>query len=251
MCDDRKRSKAGGGGTASGPPSGGGPTVTITIHTRAILLDMDGTLVDSLAVVERVWRDWAVAHALDPAAVLAVIHGRQCYDSMRDLLPHRTHEETLADSRSLAEEETSDVEGVRAIEGARPLLDALIGLPHAMVTSATAPLARARMAAAGLAMPGVAVTAEAVSASKPDPEGFLAAAAALQVPAEDCVVFEDSGAGIAAARAAGMRVLGVGASAAHHRPHWNVPDLRAVRVHEGVEGLTMTLPQSALCDWRD
>ena len=43
---------------------------------RALLLDMDGTLVDSHAVVERCWSRWAREKGLDPAAVLAVAHGR-------------------------------------------------------------------------------------------------------------------------------------------------------------------------------
>ncbi|CAM5276673.1 hydrolase [Streptomyces avidinii] len=56
-------------------------------------------------------------------------------------------------------------------------------------------------------MPDVRVTAESVQASKPDPEGFLMGAAALGVDPADCIVFEDSAAGITAGRAAGMRVI--------------------------------------------
>ncbi len=46
--------------------------------------------------------------------------------------------------------------------------------------------------------------------SKPDPEVFLIAAGKLKLPNEECLVVEDSAAGIAAARAAGMKSLGVG-----------------------------------------
>jgi sugar-phosphatase len=81
----------------------------------------------------------------------------------------------------------------------------------------------------------VRITAESVGASKPDPEGFLKGAAELGVAPEDCVVFEDSGAGVAAGRAAGMRVVGVGARAGLHRPDAVVRDLRRVRV-EVLEG---------------
>lgn len=49
-----------------------------------------------------------------------------------------------------------------------------------------------------------------VAASKPDPEVFLKGAAALGVAPENCVVFEDAVAGLEAARAAGMKVVGIG-----------------------------------------
>lgn len=49
-----------------------------------------------------------------------------------------------------------------------------------------------------------------VTASKPDPEVFLKGAAALSIAADHCVVFEDAIAGIAAAKAAGMKAVGIG-----------------------------------------
>ena len=47
-------------------------------------------------------------------------------------------------------------------------------------------------------------------AGKPDPEGFLLAAERLRVRAERCVVVEDADAGLKAARAAGMKSVGIG-----------------------------------------
>lgn len=157
----------------------------------AVLFDMDGTLVDSSVVVERIWSQWAVGHSLDPAAVLSVVHGRQSQQRMAILLPDRSREENLADNRAMVERETTELDGIVAVAGAAELLASLAGLPHALVTSATVPLAHARMTAAGLAMPRTVVTAEDVSASKPDPAGFTAAANTLGVPADACVVFED------------------------------------------------------------
>ncbi len=215
--------------------------MTPTIHAAALLLDMDGTLVDSSAVVERVWGEWAVRHGLDPAEVIGVVHGRQGHESMAILLPGRAVEENLAENRAMLERETAETEGIVEIAGAAEFLAALAGVPHALVTSATAALARARMVAAGLSVPEVAVTAESTSASKPDPEGFLAAADALGVAPEDCVAFEDSGAGIAAARAAGMRVVGVGTGAKEHGADWVVPDLSGVRVAANKTGVELTL----------
>ncbi len=85
-------------------------------------------------------------------------------------------------------------------------------------------------------MPDTLVTAESVGASKPDPEGFRKGAADLGFAPVDCVVFEDSGAGIAAAKAAGMRVVGVGPRAAAHGPTLCVPDLTRLRVAARSDG---------------
>ena len=205
-------------------------TATAVLTTRALLLDMDGTLVNSDASVERVWRRWAERHGLDGDEVMKVVHGRQGYASMALLLPERPMEQNHADNARMLAEETADTEGVVAIPGAPEFLASLAGLPHALVTSADVPLSTARMAAAGLDLPEVRVTAESVGASKPDPEGFLKGAAELGIAPADCVVFEDSGAGIAAGRAAGMTVVGIGPRAAIHEPDVVVEDLTQVRV---------------------
>ncbi|SDO22301.1 sugar-phosphatase [Streptomyces sp. cf386] len=209
------------------------PTV---LTARALLLDMDGTLVNSDAVVERIWRRWADRHGLDQDEVMKVVHGRQGHASMALLLPDRPMEQNHADNARMLAEETADVAGVVPIPGAPDFLASLRGLPHALVTSADVPLATARMAAAGLGMPEVRVTAESVGASKPDPEGFLKGAAELGVVPGECVVFEDSAAGIQAGRSAGMRVVGVGPRAGFHEPDVVVADLREVRVEAVGDG---------------
>lgn len=211
-------------------------TVPTVLTARALLLDMDGTLVNSDAVVERIWRRWAERHGLDAGEVMKVVHGRQGYASMAVLLPDRPMEQNLADNARMLAEETADVDGVVAIPGAPEFLASLQGLPHALVTSADVALSTARMAAAGLELPEVRITAESVGASKPDPEGFLKGAAELGVDPKDCIVFEDSAAGIQAGRAAGMRVVGVGARADFHDPDVVVRDLTRVRVEAAPDG---------------
>ncbi|MGW2293545.1 HAD-IA family hydrolase [Streptomyces violaceorubidus] len=211
-------------------------TATTVLPARALLLDMDGTLVNSDAAVERVWRRWADRQGLDGDEVMKVVHGRQGYATMALLLPERPMEQNHADNARMLAEETADTEGVVAIPGAPDFLASLRGLPHALVTSADVALSTARMAAAGLAQPDVRVTAESVGASKPDPEGFLKGAAELGVAPADCVAFEDSDAGIAAARAAGMRVVGVGPRAGSYGPDVVVEDLTRVRVEADPDG---------------
>jgi sugar-phosphatase len=207
-----------------------------TLSARALLLDMDGTLVNSDAVVERCWRAWAARHGLDGDAVMPVVHGRQGHLSMAILLPDRPMELNHDENRAMLAVETADTEGIVPVGGAAAFLASLDGLPHALVTSADDRLARVRMAAAGLPLPPVMVTAECVGASKPDPEGFLKAAAELGVDPADCLVFEDSEAGIAAGLAAGMQVVGIGPRAAAHRPTVQVDDLTAVTVERRADG---------------
>jgi len=232
-------------------PLGGGwealrvPASVARIETRAsaLLLDMDGTLVDSHAVVERLWTQWSIEHGIEPAHTLSVIHGRQGQDSMAVLLPDRPHEVNLAENAAMLAAETAQTEGVVAIAGAAELLAALAreGVPYALVTSATIELATARMQAAGLPMPPVVIAAADVSRSKPDPEGFLAGAAALGVDAADCLVVEDSANGIAAGLAAGMRVIGIGPHAAASAPTWTVPDAGGIHVSRDAAGTLVTL----------
>ena len=215
--------------------------MTHTIAARAALLDMDGTLVDSTAVVERLWLAWAEPHGIDPETVLRTVHGRQGHQSMAIMLPERDHAINLHENDVMLANEAGDVDGVIEIPGARALLEALRPFPHAIVTSANVALMTARMGAAGLAVPEQRVTAEDVSASKPDPEGFLRAADLLGIAPGDCVVFEDSGAGIQAGLAAGMRVIGVGAHAATHNPTVLVTDLSQVSVAATPDGFEITI----------
>ncbi|AJF64981.1 HAD-IA family hydrolase [Streptomyces vietnamensis] len=216
-------------------------TTPATLTARALLLDMDGTLVNSDAVVERCWRRWADRQGLDAGEVLKVVHGRQGFATMAVLLPDRPMAENHADNRVMLAEETADLDGVVPVPGAPAFMAAIADLPHALVTSADEALAQARMGAAALRMPEVRVTAESVGASKPDPEGFLKGAAALGFAPADCVVFEDSEAGIQAGRAAGMRVVGVGPRAAAFAPDVHIADLTRLRVEPAADGsITLT-----------
>ncbi|MEV7563937.1 HAD-IA family hydrolase [Streptomyces tanashiensis] len=217
-------------------------TTPATLTARALLLDMDGTLVNSDAVVERCWRRWADRQGLDADEVLKVVHGRQGFATMAALLPDRPMAENHADNRVMLAEETADLDGVVPVPGAPAFMAAIENLPHALVTSADEALAQARMGAAALRMPELRVTAESVGASKPDPEGFLKGAAALGFDPADCVVFEDSEAGIQAGRAAGMRVVGVGPRAAAFAPDVHVADLTRLRVEAAADGsITLTV----------
>jgi sugar-phosphatase len=180
----------------------------------AFLFDMDGTLLNSVVAAERVWADWARRHGLDVDVFLPTIHGVRSIDTVRrQNLPGIDIEREAA---AISQAEIEDVEGVIAIEGVAAFLASLPKDRWAVVTSAPLALARARMGAAGLELPDVVVTAEDVSQGKPAHDCFLLAAKRLGVAAQDCLVFEDAPAGIAAAKAAGASVAVV--TAAHLHP---------------------------------
>ncbi|MFJ7288780.1 HAD-IA family hydrolase [Curtobacterium sp. AB451] len=184
----------------------------IDIVASGVLFDMDGTLVDSTAVVEATWSRFGERHGIDPAEILAFSHGRQAISTIERFLPDLDHDEQVRIADSLVAEESASTEGIAEIPGAAAFVDRLLaaGVPVALVTSAPRDLAAGRMAAAGLAMPGAFVPSEDVEHGKPHPDGYLRGAALLGVDAADCVAFEDAPAGLEAAIASGATTVVVG-----------------------------------------
>jgi sugar-phosphatase len=181
---------------------------------KAILFDMDGVLMDSTPSVERVWRVWAQAHGLDPESVAAQAHGRRSIETIRAVAPEL---DAQKENVVVEQMEIDDKEGVTALPGAAELLVNLPDDQFAIVTSATRPLAVARLGYAGLSVPRHMITAEDVVHGKPSPEPFLKGAALLGFPPLDCLVFEDTPAGIASARAAGMQAVALQTTYPAHR----------------------------------
>jgi sugar-phosphatase len=192
---------------------------------EALLFDLDGVLVDSTAAIEQSMRAWAHAHGLDGDHVLALSHGRRDVDLVRAAAPGLDVETEVA---RITEFELSFLSGVTAVPGAAALLACLPADRWAVVTSSTPPVARGRLAAAGLPEPALLITAADVDRGKPAPDGYLLATEKLGVPPERCLVFEDAPIGAAAARAAGIRCVGVGLTGPD--VIGSVPDLAAIRV---------------------
>ncbi|MDK1473454.1 HAD-IA family hydrolase [Streptomyces sp. 549] len=209
------------------------------ITADALLFDNDGTLVSSIASVERCWNRWAAECGV-PASEFAAVprHGRTAAEIVADLLPPPRRAAGLARIHQL---EFDDLPG-----GVVPLPDTaglLALLPRqrwAVVTSATRRLGEARLRAAGVDAPLV-VAADDVTRGKPDPEPFLLAAARLGVAPERCVVLEDAPAGLAAGRAAGMRTVAL--TTTHRAEELSadlvVPDLSALSVQVTAVGITL------------
>jgi mannitol-1-/sugar-/sorbitol-6-phosphatase len=178
------------------------------LTARALLFDMDGTLVDSTAVVETVWIEFADRFGLDRRAVLGSIHGVRAEESVLRWAPEGT--DVAAIVRELNAYEIAHADDTVALPGAAEFLAALPSDAVALVTSANPALAAARMSGAGLTVPATLVSAADVERGKPEPDGYLLAAARLGVDPADALVFEDAEAGIRAGLRAGMRVVVVG-----------------------------------------
>lgn len=173
---------------------------------RAILFDMDGTLVDSDGAVLRSWQSWAAEYGVDGQEAYEMAHGSPSATTVRKLLPHLDEAALVVASARQLELQYDDLSDVHPTPGARELLLQLTrkGLPWAVVTSADTRLAKARLNAAGIVAP-VLVTTDDIAAGKPDPEGYRRAAELLQVDPKDCLVVEDAEVGLQAGRAAGAR----------------------------------------------
>jgi len=180
----------------------------MTFEFDALLFDLDGTLVNSLAAVDRAWTALCDRHRLDASFVVPQIHGRRSIDSIRLILPHVDAE---AEDQWLQDREATDTEGVFALEGAAEFLYSL-ECPWAIVTSGTSNVANPRIRAGGLPMPRVAVYGEDVKNGKPSPGPYLLGAQRLGIAPERCLFFEDTLAGIRSAHAANMKSIGIASS---------------------------------------
>lgn len=204
----------------------GDPATRIHLPARAALFDCDGVLVDSEDTVARSWGRWADFYRLDRQAVLGMVHGHRSADTVRMLLPA---EQASAGAELIDAYELADAESVKALPGARELLEAMPAGSAAIVTSGTKALATARLQAARIGVPAVLISAEDVARGKPAPDPYLAGAAALGLAPSETVVVEDSANGIISARSAGVgHVVGVGERARSSDPDVVIADLRAL-----------------------
>ena len=201
-----------------------------TIRCAAVLFDLDGVLVDSAACVEKSWRDWATRHELDPDRVMEVAHGRRTIETVRLVAPHLN---AAVEAAAIAAVESTTTEGVREVPGAREMLERIPLNAWAIVTSGTRAVATLRIRHARLPMPGVLIPADEIEHGKPHPEGYLTAAKRLGIDPAMCVVVEDTPPGLEAARAGGMRsigVIGTYPASALARADYVVPRLDALRI---------------------
>lgn len=198
----------------------------------AVALDVDGVLIDSAAVHRRVWTAWANMHGLDPDVVWRATFGRRPEDTVAAV--HRGLDPAV--ERQLLDELLAAHESrIEAFPGAQALLAGLAGRPCALVTSGSRPRTSERFVRLGLPFPFSGVFGEDVKRGKPDPECYVRACEQMEIAPGDCVVVEDAVAGIAAARAAGCRVIAV--TSTHPRAEL----LAAHEVHDALPSVAKRL----------
>jgi mannitol-1-/sugar-/sorbitol-6-phosphatase len=191
-----------------------------------VLFDVDGTLLDSMPNLRRVWSAWADRHGCDPDVVWECAMRTVPLETFAEVAPGREAAECLAVLHELEDEDAREGE-CRAFAGAEGLLRDLPSGSWAVVTSNYAHRIELRFSRLGLPRPEVLVDAAGVVRGKPFPDPFLLAAEHLGIVPQNCLVVEDSPAGVQAALSAGMTVWAVNARASSSAAHSVYPTLDA------------------------
>jgi HAD superfamily hydrolase (TIGR01509 family) len=205
---------------------------------QALLFDMDGVVIDTVPAIVTFWNQVAAEHGLTLSEedFTAHIHGVPVRDTLRRLFPMRSPED---DGAFLARIEADErTQTYHEVPGVRQLLVALRerGVPVGLVTSGMPWKVATVMQQLHLdGLLGTVVTAADLPRGKPDPSCYLLGAKRLGIAPSRCLVFEDAVPGVQAARAAGMRCVGVQAPAGAERLREQgaftvVPDFRGVRL---------------------
>jgi sugar-phosphatase len=175
---------------------------------RAVLFDVDGTLLDVLSNLRRVWTEWALQHDLDPELVWRTALVTRPSETFAAVAPSLDPVSCLAILHELEDEDACSG-SYMAFDGANQLLTALEPSDWAIVTGNYARRVRIRFERLGLQLPRIVVDAESVTHGKPHPECYLKAAKALGRRPDECLALEDGESGITAARRAGATVWAV------------------------------------------
>ena len=183
--------------------------MAITITTRGILFDMDGVLISSTGADERCWLQWAKHHKME--GTFSVSPRTAAAPSTHSAPSGLISIPSLSNAASKTTTPKTTV-GSSCCPALKNLLASLPADRWTIVTSATVRLLEGRLKHAGLPIPETLVPAERVANGKPHPEPYLTGAKLLKLAPADCLVIEDSPAGVASGKAAGCRVLAVLAS---------------------------------------
>ncbi|MCJ7840047.1 beta-phosphoglucomutase [Lederbergia sp. NSJ-179] len=199
-------------------------------HSCAIF-DLDGVLVDTAKYHYLAWKELAdrlgFNFTLHDNERLKGVSRMSSLDillevgQMKDRFTQVEKENLAAEKNQRYVEWISKLDESELLEGALSLLEALKKKEVKIALGSASKNAQLILENVGIAhLFDVVVDGNAVSKAKPDPEVFTLGADKLQVPYERCVVFEDSQAGLEAAKAVGMFAIGVGQK--HALPHADI-----------------------------
>jgi beta-phosphoglucomutase len=187
-------------------------------NLRAVLWDLDGTLVDSEAYHWRSWRDAMRQEGIELSydrflASFGQRNDRILATWMGDGVDAQ-RVQRIGDAKEAEYRRLAEAEGLTPLPGAREWLASLKANGWKQAIASSAPRLNVETMLRVLHLEpflDAIVSAEDVTVGKPDPQVFLKAAEKLRVPPSRCVVVEDAAAGVEAARRAGMRSIGVNA----------------------------------------
>ncbi|PWH06754.1 haloacid dehalogenase [Brachybacterium endophyticum] len=215
------------------------------LDVDALLLDMDGTLVDSGPSVVRAWTKLLEEHG-SARAFDHTLHGMPARVVLAEVFPDMPEDEVEAAHARVEDLEVEDASQISVLPGTERIVQELdaaaaeLGRPTwTIVTSCTRRLFEARWSVTGLDAPESVVTADQVAHGKPDPEAYALGAERLGVEPARALVIEDSLGGLASAQAAGCLAIALTTTTPAHDlgPHadallTSLDDI-AVQVHEG------------------
>lgn len=191
-------------------------TATVSVQLEDydhVAFDLDGTLVDSEAVVESALRRWAREERISPDYAIRMSAARRDVDLVAAVAPG------LSPEREAARIADYEIQAMGLLEPIHCAVEFYSSIPaerRSIVTSSARVSALARLKAAGLSCPRIMIAAEDVSQGKPHPQPYQTLLRMLRITPKRCLVFEDSSTGIEAAIAAGCDCVGVGPNARGH-----------------------------------
>lgn len=209
-------------------------------QVKALLFDMDGTLVNSHVITENAWASFAKRYGFNLNEILAVSHGRPSIETVKIFA---TNDMNIEKEAALVDRFNLVHSGEVAIDGAKELLLRLPQNSWAVVTSASEELARLRLTRAGLPIPELLIAEDHVQFGKPHPECYLKATKILKVKPSECLVFEDAPAGVIAANNAKIPVVIIGSDKiALSLPHLlNIPDFLNTKAVIETDSINLSL----------
>ncbi len=182
---------------------------------KALIFDMDGVVIDSNPVHRQAWIAFNSAHGIQTTdAMLARMYGKRNDEIISDFFgAHLSEDEVFArgaEKEALYRKMIAPGLIGALVPGVRNFIERHRNWPVALATNAEAANADFVLERASLRhLFRLIIDGHQVTHAKPHPEIYLKAAELLRIPPAECVVFEDSYAGVEAGRAAGMAVIGI------------------------------------------